>query len=167
MLKPQDIVVLLKVHSLGSVWTYDQLAKSLKMSSSVVYGALQRCEKCHLYHVQRRKVLKGALEEFLVYGLKYVFPAQVGTLVRWIPTAHSAEPLKGLLMVSDNNAYVWPAGSGKVKGQEIKPLYQSVPKVVGNDSLFYELLCLVDGLRVGKVRDRELTAVELKKRLYE
>ncbi|NEQ70217.1 MAG: hypothetical protein F6K21_32945 [Symploca sp. SIO2D2] len=167
MLKPQDIVVLLKVHSLGSAWTYDELAKSLETSSSVVYGALQRCEECHLYHAKRRKILKGALEEFLVHGLRYVFPTKVGALVRGIPTAHSAEPLKGLLMVSDDNAYVWASGSGKVKGQEITPLYKSVPKVVENDSLFYELLCLVDGLRVGKVRERELTMVELKKRLYE
>jgi hypothetical protein len=37
--------------------------------------------------------------------------------------------------------------------------------VVGADSLFYELLCLVDSLRVGKVREQELAAVELKKRL--
>lgn len=167
MLKPQDIVVLLKVHSLGSAWTYDELAKSLKTSSSVVYGALQRCEECHLYHAKRRKVLKGALEEFLVHGLQYVFPAKAGALVRGVPTAHSAEPLKGLLMVGDDSAYVWAAGSGKVKGQEITPLYRSVPEVVGDDPLFYELLCLVDGLRVGKVREKELAAIELKKRLYE
>jgi hypothetical protein len=44
-------------------------------------------------------------------------------------------------------------------------LYGSVPEVVGADSLFYELLCLVDSLRVGKVREQELAAVELKKRL--
>jgi hypothetical protein len=105
------------------------------------------------------------VEEFLIHGLKYVFPAYPGALVRGVPTAHSAEPLKGLLMVDDLNPLVWPSATGKVKGQEITPLYGSVPEVVGADSLFYELLCLVDSLRVGKVREQELAAVELKKRL--
>jgi len=165
--KPQDIVVLLKVHCLGSMWTYDELAKSLKTSSSVVHDALQRCDKCHLYNSKRRKVLKGAVEEFLVHGLKYVFPVYPGALVRGIPTAHSAEPLKRLLMVDDDNAYVWKLPVGNVKGQEITPLYQSVPEVVEDDLLFYELLCLVDSLRVGKVREQELAAKELHERLYE
>jgi hypothetical protein len=164
--KPQDIVILLKVHCFGSMWTYDELAKSLKTSSSVVHNALQRCEKCHLYNSRRRKVLKGAVEEFLVHGVKYVFPAYPGGLVRGVPTAHSAEPLKGLLMVDDDNAYVWASAEGRVKGQEITPLYPSVPEVVEEDLLFYELLCLVDSLRVGKVREQELAAKELKKRLY-
>ncbi|NEO27083.1 MAG: hypothetical protein F6K03_09355 [Kamptonema sp. SIO4C4] len=167
MLKPQDIVILLKVHCLGSDWTYSELAKRLKTSASVVHEALRRCEECHLYKAKRKQVLKGAVEEFLVHGLKYVFPAKAGALVRGIPTAHSAEPLKGLLMVSDEQAYVWPFAKGKVKGQEIKPLYKSVPEVVGDDLRFYELLGLVDGLRVGKVREQELAAKELRKRLYE
>jgi hypothetical protein len=38
------------------------------------------------------------VEEFLIHGLKYVFPAYPGALVRGVPTAHSAEPLKGLLI---------------------------------------------------------------------
>ncbi|WP_254173231.1 hypothetical protein [Planktothrix pseudagardhii] len=165
--KPQDIVILLKVHCLNSMWTYDDLAKSLKTSASVVYEALQRCEQCHLYNSKRRKVLKSAVEEYLIHGLKYVFPAYPGALVRGVPTAHSAEPLKGLLMTDDQNLYVWPFAKGKVKGQEITPLYRSVPEIVGDDPLFYELLCLVDSLRVGKVREQELAAQELKKRLYD
>lgn len=165
--KPQDIVILLKVHCLDSEWTYDDLAKTLKTSPSVIYDALKRCEHCHLYNSKRRKVLKGAVEEFLIHGLKYVFPAHPGSLVRGVPTAHSAQPLKGLLMVDEQNPLVWPSPQGKVKGQEITPLYRSVPEVVEDDPLFYELLCLVDSLRVGKVREQELAAEELKKRLYD
>lgn len=167
MLKPQDIVVLLKVHCWGENWTYQELAKSIKASSSVVYEALKRCEESHLYNAQRRKVLTGALQEFLVHGLKYVFPAQAGALVRGVPTAHSAEPLKDLLMVNDDSAYVWASTQGKIKGQAITPLYHSVPEVVGNDKQFYELLSLVDSLRVGKVREVELATAELNKRLNE
>ena len=167
MLKPQDIVVLLKVCGLKGEWTYSELAKSLKMSSSEVHAALKRCSTSGLYSDKRRRVLKSALEEFLVHGLKYVFPTQPGALVRGMPTAHSAEPLKDLLVTSDRDIYVWAFGSGKVKGQEIKPLYRSVPEAVSEDRGLYEMLCLVDGLRVGKVRERELAASELRKRLYD
>lgn len=52
-------------------------------------------------------------------------------------------------MVSDDNAYMWASPKGKIKGLEIKPLYQFVPDVVTKDFRFYEMLCLVDSLRVG------------------
>lgn len=169
MLKSQDIVILLQVHCLGTAWTYSELAKSLKMSASTVHEALQRCEISHLYNQKRKKVLKGALEEFLVHGLKYAFPAEAGAIVRGIPTAHSAELLNKLLMVDETNPYVWASAKGKVKGQAIVPLYKSVPEVVlrADNQRLYELLCLVDSLRVGKIREQELAAAELKKRLYE
>ena len=84
-----------------------------------------------------------------------------------MPTAHSAEPLKDLLMVNDDSAYVWASAQGKIKGQAITPLYHSVPEVVGDDKRFYELLSLVDSLRMGKVREVELATAELNKRLNE
>jgi hypothetical protein len=167
MLKPQDIVVLLHIRGLNAQWTYSELAQSLKMSSSEVHAALKRCSISGLYNDKKRKVLKPPLEEFLIHGLKYVFPTQPGAIVRGMPTAHSAEPLNNLLVTNDLDVYVWAEGSGKIKGQEIKPLYPSVPEAVKEDPQLYEMLALVDGLRVGKVRERELAAGELRKRLYE
>ena len=70
-------------------------------------------------------------------------------------------------MVNDRDVYVWAFGQGKVKGQEIKPLYRSVPEAVKDDPKLYELLCLIDALRVGKVREQELAAEELRKKLYD
>ena len=70
-------------------------------------------------------------------------------------------------MISDSSVYVWASPQGKIKGLGIKPLYRSVPEVVVQDSRFYEMLCLVDGLRIGKVREQELAALELKKRFHE
>ncbi|MGD1919713.1 MAG: hypothetical protein ACFCAD_12955 [Pleurocapsa sp.] len=166
MLRPQDILVLLKVYLLGQDWTYSKLAKSLNISSSEVHGALKRCEESNLYRGEAKRVLRGSLEEFLIHGLKYAFPTRPGALVTGIPTAHSAEPLKDLLVVNDRDVYVWEYETGKVKGQAIKPLYRSVPKAAKEDRQLYELLSLVDGLRVGKMRERELAVKELRKRLY-
>lgn len=110
--------------------------------------------------------MRGSLEEFLIHGLKYAFPTRPGALVTGIPTAHSAEPLKDLLVVNDRDVYVWEYEAGTVKGQAIKPLYHSVPKAANEDRQLHELLSLVDGLRVGKMRERELAVKELRKRLY-
>jgi hypothetical protein len=70
--------------------------------------------------------------------------------------------------VDETIPYVWASAKGKIKGQSIIPLYKSVPEVVENeaDSQLYELLCLVDSLRVGKIREQELAGMELNKRLY-
>jgi len=162
VLKPQDIVALLKVYTWRSRdWTYSSLASSLGMSASEVHAALNRCEVSRLYDGENRRVLKHALLEFLIYGLKYVFPGQPGSLSRGLPTAHSAEPLKSLLVVDPSDAYVWPDPTGEVRGQAIEPLYRSVPTAAKNDPELYVLLSLIDAIRVGRVREQRLAVKEL------
>lgn len=166
MLKPQDIVALLKVRTIGSSeWTYTSLASSLGMSASEVHGALKRCAISGLYDRDRKKILAHALLEFLVYGLKYAFPGQIGPVARGIPTAHSAQPLKSLVVADASETYVWPYPDGDVRGQGIQPLYRSVPFAVQIDGELYVLLSLIDGIRVGRVREQRLAANELSQRL--
>lgn len=166
MLKPQDIVAILKVHSFQKAsWTYSTLAQSLGMSASEVHAALERCEAAGLYDGSKRRILKQAVLEFLVHGLRYVFYAQPGPLSRGLPTAHSAEPLKSKLVASPSEVYVWPDPQGVVRGQAIAPLYRSVPQAANNDPELYALLSLIDALRVGRVREQRLAVGELEKRI--
>lgn len=166
VLKPQDIVVLLKVHSWQDRdWTYSTLASSLGMSASEVHAALKRCEVSRLYDGNQRQILKHALLEFLIHGLKYVFPGEPGSLSRGLPTAHSAEPLKSLLVVDPTDAYVWPDPTGEVRGQAIEPLYRSVPIAAKNDPQLYVLLSLIDAIRVGRVREQRLAIRELEQKI--
>ena len=166
MLKPQDILAILKVHSWDSTnWTYSSLAQSLGMSASEVHAALERSEAAGLYYGSERKILKQAVFEFLVHGLRYVFYAQPGPLSRGLPTAHSAEPLKSKLVASPSEVYVWPDPQGVVRGQAIAPLYRSVPQAASNDPKLYALLSLIDAIRVGRVREQRLAASELEKRI--
>ncbi len=51
------------------------------------------------------------------------------------------------------------------KGFAVEPLYTSVPMAAKADPALYELLALVDTLRVGRARERNLAEEELKKRL--
>jgi hypothetical protein len=166
MLKPQDIVILLKIHSLKNHdWAYKSLAGSLGMSASEVHSGLKRCEVSSLYAASSGQIRSQAVLEFLIHGLKYVFPAQPGAMRRGIPTAHSAEPLSSCLSASPESAYVWADPSGKVKGQTIELLYKSVPTAVQNDHGLYELLSLIDAIRLGRVREQQLVIGLLEQRL--
>ena len=164
MLKPRDIIVLLKVKIWEkNRWTYKELAESLEISSSEVHTSLKNCAKSSLYINRSRRVLNSALKEFLIHGIRYSFPAQPGAWVRGIPTAHSAEPLKGMLIANQNSSYVWALKDGQALGQAIEPLHKCVPRVVQKDPAFYQLLSLVDGLRVGRARELDLASRELDK----
>jgi hypothetical protein len=90
---------------------------------------------------------------------------QPGTIVKGIPTAHSAAPLREVIQSTE--PYVWPSGKGTLRGQSIAPLYPSVVDAVQNDPKLHELLALVDALRVGKAREKELAITELKKRILD
>jgi hypothetical protein len=163
-MSPQDIVVLLKIATYGDTpWFQDQLAQALQISQSEISKSLARSKFAGLIDPSGKKVFKMALLEFLQYGIRYVFPERPGALVRGIPTAHSAMPLSNIIVSEEH--YVWPSGKGRTRGQAITPLYPSVVDAVQNDEKLHELLALVDALRVGKVREKEIAIKELKIRV--
>jgi hypothetical protein len=163
-LKPQDIVILLKIITLGTDnWQQKPLAESLKMSQSEISQSVARSEYAALLFGNGKQVMRMALMDFLQYGIAYTFPQKPGAVVRGIPTAHSAAPLNKLII--SNEQYVWPAATGTVRGHSIVPLYPSVPEAVKVDEKLYELLALVDALRIGRAREKELAIKALKQRI--
>jgi len=93
-MKPQDVVVLLKIIALNNDnWQQIPLAQSLKMSQSEVSQSVARSKFAGLLDDSSKRVMRQALFDFLQYGLVVVFPAKPGAVVRGIPTAHSAAPL--------------------------------------------------------------------------
>ena len=96
-------------------------------------------------------------------GLRFVYPEHPGALVRGVATAHSAPPLNKIIVSEE--PYVWPYGLGNVRGQAITPLHAKVPEAAMKDETFYILMALVDVLRVGRVREKELAIQELKQRI--
>jgi len=164
ILKPQDVVILLKITSSSQIgWRQVDLAHSLNMSQSEISHSIKRCQYNGFLNETGKKLRAYAFFDFLRYGIKYVFPQKPGALQRGIPTAHSAPPLQD--KINGEDIYIWPSPTGKVRGQTILPLYPTVPESVSDDKLFYELLALVDVLRVGKAREQELAIPELEKRL--
>lgn len=163
-LKPQDIVILLKIIALGEKnWFHHTLAQELVMSQSEVSQSLNRSKYAGLLDENRKKVNKLALTEFLLHGIAYVFPQQPGAIVRGVLTAHSAEPLNQ--MIHSSEKYVWAYAKGSERGQAIEPLYKTAIEATLKDKELYELLTMVDAIRVGKVREKELAKKELEKRI--
>lgn len=164
-MRPQDIVVLLKIIELKyDNWRYADLAFSLHISASEITETLNRCKIAGLIDVKKRKVHINSFKEFLIYGLKYVFPAKPGAIVRGIPTAHSASPISEYISTGVD-VYVWPFAKGNKRGQAIEPLYKTIPAIVQEDKLFYELLVIIDTIRVGRAREIKIAIEELEKRL--
>ena len=163
-MKAQDVVILLKIIALeNDNWQQLPLAFSLKMSQSEVSQSVARSKFAGLLDDTGKRVMRQALNDFLQYGLSVVFPVKPGAIVRGIPTAHSAAPLN--LEISNGENYVWPFAMGGVRGHGIIPLYTSVPQAALEDEKLYELLSLVDALRVGKAREKNLAVQELNRRI--
>lgn len=165
-LKPQDIVVLLKLCVCTPGWTYRGLAAELSISVSEIHQSLQRAAASDLYDPQQRRPKLRNLEEFILHGLKYAFPAKRGSLTRGIPTSYAAPPLaKHFHEPLADNPPVWPLTQGSVAGYEISPLYPSAPKAAKLDPKLYELLSMIDALRTGKARERKLAQEMISQRL--
>ena len=162
-MRPQDIVVLLKkITSAGKGMLNKDVAQSLGISPAEISDAMERCRIAQLVDNDKVRVNTLALKDFLVYGLRYVYPVQLGGVVRGIPTAVSASPLKEQI-TQGKDVYVWPYKKGTVRGQAITPLYATVPEAVANDEELYKLLVIVDTLRMGRAREREIAISELDK----
>jgi hypothetical protein len=178
-MRPQDVVVLLAIISIQrNDWSSGKnlkflrstqnkdLAELLKISTAEISTSIYRSSFSGLIDVSLSKhVFMQSLFEFLKFGIKYVFPVQPGALVRGIPTAHSAEPLKSKLSFQEE--VVWEHPEGKVRGQAIIPLYHTVPVIAEKNELLYELLALTDSLRIGGAREKELACMELEKRFFQ
>ena len=162
-MKPQDLVVLMKkMTPLGQSMMNKDVAASLGISASEVSEAMKRCRVAQLMDNTKKNVNVLALKDFLVSGLRYVFPIQPGALVRGIPTAVSAEPISQYVQ-SANEVFVWPYKKGTVRGQAITPLYGTVPEAIMQDEDLYRLLVIADTLRLGRVRERNIAIQELDK----
>lgn len=167
VLKPQDLVVLLKLLLLGDQRrSFAELAAELSMSASEVHGSVNRAIAARLaYRVDGQlRVSKAALKEFVLHGAKYAFPATVGVPTRGMPTAYAAPPLSAAIVHSSTELPVWPSPDGEERGISFFPLYPTVPQAARKDPVLYETLALFDALRGGAARERNMAAKLLEAR---
>jgi hypothetical protein len=162
-MRPLDIAVLFKIISFKERrWYQVDLSRTLFISQSEISESLTRNKVARLLSPDGKTVLRKSFYEFLVYGLKYVFPVSPGNLVRGIPTAHSAKPISDFIINLDE-IYVWACDDGELRGQSIQPLYKNAAKAVKEDFYLYELLALTDIIRTGNTREFNIAVEELAK----
>jgi len=168
-IKPQDIVVLAKLIARqgDNSWSQNSIAVELCLSPSQVNNALKRLVTAKLVTPyqppEKPEPILQACEEFFIHGLKYVFPATLGQIARGIPTSYSALSLNKEISFVSEATPVWPYGEGEERGVALKPLYSSVPKAIHkyHDPLFYDLLTLLDAIRSGRAREKQIAARKL------
>jgi len=185
MLKPQDIVILLKIISTMALakgapeatLSQNRLAALLCMSPSEVNAGIKRLVFSKLlapvirsdskHNKQVFLPIKAACEECLIFGIKYFFPAKLGAYTRGMATSYAAPLFEKLLVLGDDPIPVWPYGEGDRRGLALEPLYRSVPQSLSEnpDPLFYEMLVLIDAIRTGRARERSIAMKLLKERI--
>lgn len=165
MLRPLDLVVLLKLSLNGERSTYLQMAQELHLYPSEVYTSIKRSRASHLIGEPKDRLNRSGLLEFLLHGVRYAFPAEKGALTRGVPTAYAAPPLTESIVAGSDPPPVWPYAEGNVRGYSFSPLHKNVPQAALEDTRLYELLALVDALRDGRARERDIAGRQLKERL--
>lgn len=145
------------------------LAFETGISKSQVSLALQRNFEVGLAIRDREfgvpRTNTNGLFEFIAYGLRYVFPAKLGAVTRGVATSLAAPVLKGQLISTGEFTPVWSDAQGDTKGQAVVPLFKSVTYAIRKDDELYALLALVDAVRLGQPRERNLAIKMLEQRM--
>jgi hypothetical protein len=170
MLRPQDVLLLLALTTRGKdrAWTFADLARETGLSPGEAHKSLVRAEASGLYRSDARRPVRDALQEFLLHGVRYAFPAVRGPVVRGVPTGVAAPPLEDEFdgkSLSPELTPVWSSPSGARRGYSIEPLYRTVPAVAVRSPALYEALALTDALREGRARERSAARQALQDRL--
>ena len=167
-LKPQDIVILLKL-SLSSVssrsrksslpslpdWSYNQLAYELRMSPSEIHKGIKRAAQARLFDLEIKRPNRKSLVEFLIHGVKYAYAPEIGGMTRGVPTAFAAPGLREHFQMGDESL-VWPDPQGEHRGLSLSPMYKTVPLAVREDEGLYRALSALDAIRAGRIRERKM-----------
>ena len=167
-LLPQDVVVLAKLLLYARPRpSLVRMAIDLFLSASQVHAALIRLAASRLVFNDARDSRPNhrAAEEFLVHGAKYAFPAIRGAVTRGMLTSYAAPPLNRQISGGTDLPPVWPLASGLDRGVALTPLHKMVPLAAGADPGLYELLALIDALRDGRARERNLAEQEIIERV--
>ncbi len=156
-LKPQDTLLVLKYWSLnqsemGS--SVRSISEAIGISASEVSKGSKRLISSHLVVERSGRMFaeKGALVEWLNYGVRYAYPQENTGYGRGMATSWNCP-----VLVSEVSApippLVWAVPAGEVEGAIIKPIHNSVPLAASRDEGLYRIMSIVEAIRGGKPRE--------------
>jgi len=176
-LKPQDIVVACKIFSYaenprpGSDYTLTSLSDELGLSAGEVHNCLARARKAQLLVRSKEGeiVARKHLHEILTIAVPRFFYPVRGGVEMGMGTGVHAKPLSSKFASASEKdgglPFVWSTPRGSLKGQSIAPLYPSVPEAARRDQYLYELLALIDVIRLGDWKSRQAAIAILDRQL--
>jgi MarR family len=168
-LEPLDLLVALKLAAgrpADDQFSVRELAASLGVPKSNIQRSMERLAAHALVVVgpDGRRLNRLNARDLFAHGVRWIAPAKVGKIVLGLPTAHAAPPLASQLP-GDADPVVIPLDEGPVRGRSVTPIHPSAPAAAKNDHKLHELLAIVDGIRIGGAREREVAIAALKARL--
>jgi DNA-binding transcriptional ArsR family regulator len=161
LIRPSDIAALLFV-SAHSGEPYSQIAAGLGVSKSTAHKALSRLLKLGLVVMGSNGEMEVEAEQAieLLRVIRYVFPSDQVEKARGVMTGLAALTDASSLEY-DAAPMVWPSLLGQVIGVGVTPLIRNAPDIAFRDPAMYRLLALVDALRLGDARERNLATIAL------
>ncbi len=107
------------------------LAESLGIGKTEISNSLKRSTSVGMIFLERKtkhpRANRKILLNFLIHGLKYVFPAEISPVTRGIPTSFAAPALQPHLRKVGDLIYVWPDPQGKKKANQSFPSFPLCP----------------------------------------
>lgn len=164
MLQSRDVFVAMKLHlTPDPTISFARLGSEIGLSASTLHRSVRRLVDAGLL-TRQRGVKRLHLRDLLLHGVRYVYYVKPGEPTRGVPTAFAASPLDKIVS-SGGEIPVWPDPEGAARGYAIEPLDERVPEAARRDPRLYEMLALVDAIRIGRPREYVLAAEELSLRL--
>ena len=161
-LRPHDVCVLLQ-YTLTPEVPFRELSKLVGLSLGEAHNATKRLEASRLVPNGGGTVNASGSVEFLMSGVPYAFPGILGPEARGVPTAHSGPVLRD--EIRSGEMVVWPSAKGDVRGFSLIPLCHNAPETAEKNPSLYGLLTVVDAIRIGRARERELAQAFLREHL--
>lgn len=162
-LKPVDIVVALQL-IISPEATFAQLAGAIGISHGEGHNSLSRLRTSRLTRPAKRAIAVERLLSFITAGVPVAYPAVFGAESRGVPTAHSALPLAQQVAL-DDEPLIWADAGGSVRGTTLTPLFPKAPALSRTNQRLYELLTLVDAIRIGRSRETGIAIGMLAERI--
>jgi hypothetical protein len=162
---PVDLLVALKLAAAGNAsMSVRRLGDELGLSKSSAAYSLQRLRSLRLITDAENaepRLNKLALRDCLEHASRWIAPATVGAWCRGLSTANASSVVASKLR-GDGDAMVIPFKNGPARGRAVSPLHRLAPAAAAADEKLHRLLALVDAFRIGRARDREVAAAELR-----
>jgi hypothetical protein len=159
-IKAQDVLVMMKLLVQPGM-SQKELADQLFISQAEISHGLKRLKVSQLIASDGHAMIEPSIE-FLVYAVKYVFPPEFGAPSAGMPTSFAHPDFK-FVRYSPDEVNVWPYANGKKRGISLMPIYPTLPAACSLDENLYKLASLVEMVRSGRARERQIGSNELKK----